>query len=134
MAAAMERYAYSKLLLTTYSYELNRRSSATVRDVCPGPVGSEIARDAPWPINKLTEYWMRWSFIAPSDAALPVVELAVQKCAKGLPTLPALVYPGEVHFHMSEAQDAGACADNPIVGEWLWGETQRLLQARKPPP
>jgi NAD(P)-dependent dehydrogenase (short-subunit alcohol dehydrogenase family) len=34
---AMDRYAYSKLALTTYAHELNRRwEDVVVRDICPG--------------------------------------------------------------------------------------------------
>ena len=134
LVAAMHRYAYSKLLLTTFSFELSRRTSLMVRDICPGPVGSQIAREAPWPINKLTELWMRYTFVSPNDAALPVIELAVQQCA-GVETLVrrSRQDDAEVHFHMSAAQKAGAAADHPAVGAWLWEETQRLLVARRPP-
>ena len=136
IVAAMHRYAYSKMLLTTFSFELNRRAAYTVRDICPGPVGSQIARDAPWPINKLTELWMRYTFVSPNDAALPVIELAVQNCA-GIQTLTSLSNKegdAVVHYHMSASQSAGAAADHPVVGAWLWEETQRLLKVRKPPP
>ena len=54
---AMDRYAYSKLLLTTWSHELARRAprNLIVRDICPGPVASQIAREAPWPIGEITK-------------------------------------------------------------------------------
>ena len=124
IAHAMERYAYSKLLLTTFSHQLDRRTPATVRDICPGPVASEIAREAPWPIGAITKYGMSLLFPSPAIAALPVVELAVT--ASGGSSK-------EVHYHMSEPRPAGAGASDDAVGAWLWEETQKLIAARSPP-
>jgi len=117
---AMDRYAYSKLLLTTFSHELSRRLAYPVKDICPGPVASQIARDAPWPINEITQYGMRLCFPSAQDAALPVVELL-------LSSMP------DIHYHMSEPRTAGSRASEAAVGAWLWEETMALLEARKPP-
>ena len=118
---AMERYAFSKLLLTTFSHELARRVPCTIKDVCPGPVASEIARDAPWPLGDLTLVGMWLTFPSPSDAALPIVErLLADKTA-------------DVHYHMSEVRAAGSHAQDAAVGEWLWKQTAELLRTRQPP-
>ena len=129
MLNAMDRYAYSKLLLTTFSHELARRHADTLRvfDICPGPVASEIARDAPWPIGDVAQYGMWATFPSPADAALPVVELLLP--AAGV----AARAPAAVHYHMSEVKRAGARADEPEVGAWLWEQTMALIAARKPP-
>jgi len=124
LAQAMERYAYSKLLLTTYSHQLAKRTPAMVKDICPGPVASEIAREAPWPIGPITKYCMGLVFPAPSIAALPVIDLAVTARDEG---------PAGVHYHMSEARPAGAGASDDAIGAWLWDETQKLIAARSPP-
>ena len=118
---AMERYAFSKLLLTTFSHELARRVPCTIKDVCPGPVASEIARDAPWPLGDLTLVGMWLTFPSPSDAALPIVErLLADKTA-------------DVHYHMSEVRAAGSHAQDAAVGDWLWKQTAELLRTRQPP-
>ena len=118
---AMERYAFSKLLLTTFSHELARRVPCTIKDVCPGPVASEIARDAPWPLGDLTLFGMWLTFPSPSDAALPIVErLLAGKTA-------------DVHYHMSEVRAAGSHAQDAAVGDWLWKQTAELLRTRQPP-
>jgi len=118
---AMERYAFSKLLLTTFSHELARRVPCTIKDVCPGPVASEIARDAPWPLGDLTLFGMWLTFPSPSDAALPLVErLLAGKTA-------------DVHYHMSEVRAAGSHAQDAAVGDWLWKQTAELLRTRQPP-
>jgi len=118
---AMERYAFSKLLLTTFSHELARRVPCTIKDVCPGPVASEIARDAPWPLGDLTLFGMWLTFPSPSDAALPLVErLLAGKTA-------------DVHYHMKEVRAAGSHAQDAAVGDWLWKQTAELLRTRQPP-
>jgi len=118
---AMERYAFSKLLLTTFSHELARRVPCTIKDVCPGPVASQIARDAPWPLGDLTLFGIWLTFPSPSDAALPLVErLLAGKTA-------------DVHYHMSEVRAAGSHAQDAAVGDWLWKQTAELLRTRQPP-
>ena len=127
MFNAMDRYAYSKLLLTTYSHELDRRISQDVIDICPGPVASEIARDAPWPIDDITKFILRMSFPSPTDAALAVVERVVCPRATPAPSTSA------VHYHMSELKAAGSGAADEASGAWLWVETAKLIEARQPP-
>jgi NAD(P)-dependent dehydrogenase (short-subunit alcohol dehydrogenase family) len=126
MLNAMDRYAYSKLLLTTYSCEASRRSSAIYRDICPGPVASTIASGAPWPIGPIVVFCMKLLFVAAEDAAMPVIDLATTPL-EDLPSASA------VHYHMSEPYDVGSGADNLTIGRWLWDETQNLLKARSPP-
>ena len=129
IATALERYAYSKLLVTIFSHELARRIPYRVRDVCPGPVASEIARDAPWPIGPLTQYGMWLTFPSPADAALPVIELLLPSP----PHAAAHTDGGAVHYHMSEACRAGARANEAAVGAWLWEQTAALLETKEPP-
>lgn len=124
MLNAMDRYAYSKLLLTTFSHELARRFPLAVRDICPGPVASEIARDAPWPICDLVQAGMWAIFPSPADAALPVIELL---------RLPRASDKAPVHYHMCEAKPAGSRAEEAAIGAWLWEQTQGLIAARCPP-
>lgn len=138
LSDAMGRYAYSKLLLTTHSHELHRRREElgiSVVDVCPGPVASEIARDAPL-VGALVQWGMRLAFPSPTQAALPVLELAVQPPASLVqPDWPAcLSATAAVHYHMSEPCKAGGGADDPDTSRWLWEATQALLKARGPPP
>eukprot|EP01062_Namystynia_karyoxenos_P003190 TRINITY_DN11124_c1_g1_i1.p1 TRINITY_DN11124_c1_g1~~TRINITY_DN11124_c1_g1_i1.p1 ORF type:complete len:410 (+),score=101.37 TRINITY_DN11124_c1_g1_i1:81-1232(+) len=122
----LPRYADSKLALTAYSYELRRRwnGKAEVVDMCPGPVASDIARDAPWPFNALTKAWMGLIFPSALDAALPVLWLATDPSAAQ----------GEVHYHIAEPRRAGAGAADPELGAWVYEQTQGLLRRRGPPP
>ena len=79
-ANAMARYGRSKLLLCAYAHELGRRWRAdeiAVYDACPGPVASDIARDAPAPVALALAAVLRWTFPSAAEAALPVIALAV---------------------------------------------------------
>jgi len=59
MGKAVENYGYTKLLLVTFVNELARRlnpgneTSCSVFSLCPGPVNSNIAREAPKIIHPL---------------------------------------------------------------------------------
>lgn len=71
-------YGYSKLLLTTYAFQLARRlgAGASVHACCPGPINSDIAREAPGWTKPLLRLVMARLFRSPEDAAKPVVLLA----------------------------------------------------------
>jgi len=129
--AAMPLYGQSKLHLNTFAHELARRwhdEGISVFDICPGPVASDIARDAPWWLAWLVKHTLAFTFPSPFEAALPVVALAVED----IETLPG--GGRAVHHHMSEARGAGGGASDPAWGSWLWDQTQSLLAARAPAP
>jgi len=75
-------YANSKLALTTFGTELARRltlesgPSVGVHVLCPGPIASSIARDAPAVLQAPIGVVMRTFFPGPEEAAAPVVYLA----------------------------------------------------------
>jgi NAD(P)-dependent dehydrogenase (short-subunit alcohol dehydrogenase family) len=127
----MEGYAYSKFLLTTYSHELSRRWKNQVRvfDICPGPVSSNIAGDAPWPINELVILWMKYSFVSGVDAALPLFNVGFYKQDKTRiddKTKPL------IHFHMGEQRPASKESQYEAQGSILWSLTRKLFVNRKP--
>jgi NAD(P)-dependent dehydrogenase (short-subunit alcohol dehydrogenase family) len=123
---AMERYGWSKICLNAYAHELRRRwPGHAVYDVCPGPVASEIGREAPPAVARALSFLLRMVFPTPAEAALPVLRLAFDESFavdRGAP----------VHHHMSEARPAGGDAADADVGAWVWSETQRLIQSRGP--
>jgi hypothetical protein len=104
--------------------------------VCPGPVASEIARDAPWPINELVIWGMRQAFQTSQRAALPVVKLALEGTAafasahqtSSSETEGWWVGSKSVHFHMSEARPAADEAADEVSGDWLWDITAAAFQ------
>ena len=126
----MGGYGYSKFALTTYSHELSRRwkGKARVYDICPGPVASDIASSAPWPLNLLVKLWMDASFIPAIDAALPVVFLALYPTDEH-------VNAGEdlpVHWHMAEARQALETTTLESTGQFLWESTRKIFEKKGP--
>ena len=78
-------YGYYKLLLTTLVNELARRlndgseTKKSVLSLCPGPVNSNIAREAPVVFKPLLKLVFSIFFKSPRKAAEPVVYLAASK-------------------------------------------------------
>ena len=89
MKTTVELYGYYKLLLTTFVSELSRRlnpngkTNVSVFSLCPGPVNSNIAREAPAIFMPLMKVIFGIFFKAPSKAALPVIYLATSKDLEG---------------------------------------------------
>ena len=106
------------------------RQDIEVVDVCPGPVASDIARAAPWPINNIVAWGMRHTFQTPERAALPVVKLALQGAAGFHEAFEPSDTSGAaaVHFHMSERRAALAEAADIGSGEWIWSMTDSVLK------
>ena len=74
-------YGYYKLLLVTFAYELSRQLKEkqlahSVFALCPGPVNSNIAREAPALFQPLLKLVFRLFFRSPEQASEPVVYLA----------------------------------------------------------
>ena len=85
----VERYGYYKLLLTTYTRELSRRirlngyAPVSVFALCPGPVNSNIAREAPALFQPLMKLVFAIFFKSPKKAAEPVIYLALSRNQEG---------------------------------------------------
>ena len=128
MAKTVERYGYYKLLLTTFAQELSRRlnagekTSRSVFALCPGPINSNIAREAPKMLQPLLKLVFKIFFNSPEKAAEPVVYLSASKDLEGKPT--------DYLFLMSrKAIDPKATA--PENGKLLWEKTEKLLEKIK---
>lgn len=88
---SMELYGYYKLLLVTFSRELARRlnpegeTPTSVFAMCPGPVNSNIAREAPKIFHPLLKLVFALFFKSPAEAAKPVIYLAASPDLEGKP-------------------------------------------------
>ena len=125
MKKTVEYYGYYKLLLTTFAFELSRRLQANGRrpvsvfSLCPGPVDSGIAREAPAIFQPLLKLIFALFFASPRKAAEPVVYLAVSKDLEGKPF--------DYLFKMSR-KEIDEKASDPDNGEKLWKMSEELLQ------
>lgn len=111
-------YGFYKMLLVAYSRELSRRyPEMLVRSLCPGPVNSNIAREAPKWMTPLLKGTFSVFFKSPEKACEPVVYFAAQ------PT-PTKVF--DYLFLMSEVSIDEKTEDEKN-GQLLWEKTERIL-------
>ena len=80
----ISNYSYFKLVLNTYAVELSRRLNRDginvgVHVICPGPVHSEIIKEAPKLLYYTLKGIFRLVFRSPAKAALPVVYMSVSE-------------------------------------------------------
>ena len=124
MNKTVEYYGYYKLLLTTFSFELSRRLHAndsepvSVFALCPGPVNSNIAREAPGIFQPVMWLVFAMFFKSPEKAAEPVLYLAASKDLEGKQY--------DYLFKMSRKQIDEKAAD-PANGEKLWRLSEELI-------
>ena len=123
MNKTVQLYGYYKLLLTTFINELSRRLNAgdvkiSAFSLCPGPVNSNIAREAPWIFKPLLKLIFYIFFRSPSKAARPVVYLAASGDLEGK----ALDY-----LFIFERKDMDEKTQDPENGRKLWELTEKFL-------
>ena len=121
----VELYGYYKLLLTTFVNELSRRlnqssTKFSVFSLCPGPVNSNIAREAPKFFHPLLKLVFGIFFNSPEKAAVPVVYLAASKDLEGKPL---------DYFFMMERKEMDEKTGNPGNGQRLWELSENLLES-----
>jgi NAD(P)-dependent dehydrogenase (short-subunit alcohol dehydrogenase family) len=120
---SIELYGYYKLLLTTFSVELSRRLNPggevnySVFSMCPGPVNSNIAREAPKVFIPLLKLVFGIFFKSPAKAAIPVVYLASSNDEAGKPF--------DYLFLMSR-KEVDEKASDPGNGKRLWDLSEDL--------
>jgi len=125
MSKSVERYGYYKLLMTTFAQELSRRlnpnesAEYSVFALCPGPVNSNIAREAPAFFFFFLKVIFGIFFRSPEQASEPVVYLSASKDVEGKAT--------DYLFLMSR-KDVDEKAVDSENGKKLWKMTEELLR------
>jgi NAD(P)-dependent dehydrogenase (short-subunit alcohol dehydrogenase family) len=125
MKKTVEYYGYYKLLLTTYVHELSRRINAkgsrpvSVFSLCPGPVNSSIAREAPGIFQPVMKLVFAMFFKSPDKAAEPVIYLACSRDVDGKPF--------DYLFRMTRKPVDEKAAD-PGNGKKLWEMSENLIK------
>ena len=124
MGKAVERYGYYKLLMTTFSQELSRRLNKGEQTnyssfaLCPGPVNSNIAREAPVLFQPLMKVIFKMFFRSPEKASEPVVYLAASKDVEGKT---------DDYLFLMSRKDVDEKAADKQNGKRLWEMTSALL-------
>ncbi len=129
MRQSVAEYAVSKLLVSTYASELARRLSpggrveAAVHQLCPGPINSGIASEAPGWARPLLKAAFTLFFKSPRRAAEPVVYLC---CARSLEGRTG------VYLHLMKPKSPSEQALDPEAGRALWEASARLIASGPP--
>ena len=116
-------YGYYKLLLTTFAVELSRRINEegsrkySVFALCPGPVNSNISREAPAIFQPLIKIIFALFFVPPSKAAIPIIYMASSH------DMETKLF--DYFFRMSE-RDVDGMASNPENGKKLWELSEKM--------
>ena len=124
MRDGLKFYGLSKLCASTFARELDRRLNSAgelkvaVHALCPGPIASNIGRDAPTGLSMVVYPLMRLFFASPDKAARPVSYL----CCAAAPGRTSGIY-----LHMMQEKQPSPLACDPGNGKRLWQESQKLL-------
>ncbi len=128
VADGVKYYGLSKLHLTTYFQELNRRLNpggegaapeVCVHALCPGAVNSNMAREAPAWLKPVLKPIMATFFQSPEKASIPVDYLVVSE-EMGKTT-------GQ-YLHMMRPKETSDASLDPDKGALLWDKTEALLR------
>jgi len=119
----VELYGYYKLLLVTFAKELSRRLNSegtpfSVFALCPGPVNSNIAREAPVLFKPLLRLVFTIFFRSPKKASEPVVYLAASKQQEGKPF---------DYLFLMDRKPIDEKAEDPKNGKKLWQLSEELM-------
>jgi len=120
---SINNYSYFKLVLNTFATELSRRLKTgdevdvSVHTVCPGPVNSNIIRDAPPILRSFMRFIFTFFFQTPAKAAPPLVYLA---CA------PEVEGETNVYLHMMARKRMDEKVYDEEAGNRLWKKSEEI--------
>jgi NAD(P)-dependent dehydrogenase (short-subunit alcohol dehydrogenase family) len=124
MKKSVPLYGYYKHMLLAFACELARRTQASGADIavhglCPGPVNTNIAREAPWFAHWLVAAIFAVFFKSPAKACEPVVYLS---CARSLNGRTG------VYLHLMEEKQIEPPTAETENGKRLWQASRDLLE------
>lgn len=120
----VSRYGYYKLFLTTFANELSRRLSKEskhipVRVLCPGPVNSNIAREAPKLMQPLLKLVFSIFFKPPEKASDPILYFVSESNTDNRPI---------DYLFLMQQKEMDEKATDEKNGRKLWELSQRLIE------
>jgi NAD(P)-dependent dehydrogenase (short-subunit alcohol dehydrogenase family) len=119
VSKGMEYYSYYKLVANTYFTELSRRINRNnnidvgIHTICPGPVNTNIVKEAPWLLRNILRGIFFIIFKSPKTAAKAVVYLAISKD-----------FEGKTNDYLQDSK-----VYEIKEGQKLWDESHKLWQA-----
>ncbi len=128
VSKGISNYSYFKLVLNTYATELSRRLNnqkvrLSINLICPGPVHSNIVKEAPWLLRMILKaiFWV--IFKSPAKAARPVVYMSLSDDYKGTTN---------EYLHMFNPKKMDPKVYEIKEGEKLWNRSIELLKEIDP--
>lgn len=121
----ISRYSYYKLVLNTFATELSRRlnpnggADVAVHAVCPGPVNTNIVRDAPPLLRAFLRFIFTFTFQSPAKAAPPLVYMGCAAEEEGMTN---------EYLHMRTRRPMDEKCYDPEAGRRLWEKTEELVR------
>lgn len=123
---AINNYSYFKLVLNTFAVALSRRLAGdggapdvAVHAMCPGPVDTNIIREAPLLLRQVMKVVFKVFFRAPDVAAKPSVFMCVA---------PRFGQSTGEYLHMFNEKKMDPKAYDEAEGERLWDRSVALLE------
>jgi NAD(P)-dependent dehydrogenase (short-subunit alcohol dehydrogenase family) len=126
---AIANYSYFKLVLNTYGTELSRRVNNNggvvcgVHSICPGPVNSNIVKEAPFLLRVTLKAIFTVIFRSPAKASLPVTYMAISPDYEGKTN---------EYLHMFRVKKMDEKVYNPEEGAKLWDRSVELWKKLDP--
>lgn len=121
---AINNYSYFKLILNTWGVELSRRLApngqvdVAVHVMCPGPVNTNIIREAPWALRGALRGIFTLFFRSPDKAAGPVVLMAAHD---------DFATSTGRYLHMYKPKEMDPKCYDPEQGRRLWARSAELV-------
>ena len=125
VSKGMNYYSYYKLVLNTMAIEFSRRLNNSkikygFNVICPGPVNTNIIKEAPWFLRVILGSIFSVIFKKPSEAAKAVVYMAISDDYKNKS--------GE-YLHMFNQKKMDEKVYIPEEGEKLWEESIKVWKS-----
>ena len=121
---AINNYSYFKLILNTWAVELSRRLApegrvdVPVHVMCPGPVNTNIIREAPWALRGVLKVIFTFFFRSPEAAAKPLVYMAAHDDFAGVTGR---------YLHMFRPKEMDPKCYDSAQGERIWAQSLVVL-------
>ncbi len=124
----ISNYSYFKLVMNTYATELSRRVNqdgikAGIHAMCPGPVHSNIIKEAPFLLRVTLKSIFSVIFRSPAKAALPVVYMSISPDYEGKTN---------EYLHMFRIKKMDPKVYIPEEGAKLWDRSAELWKSVDP--
>jgi NAD(P)-dependent dehydrogenase (short-subunit alcohol dehydrogenase family) len=128
VSKAIANYSYFKLLLNTYATELSRKVNQDcikvgINVICPGPVNSNIVKEAPFLLRIILKGIFSVIFKSPEKAARPVVYMAISSDYEGKTN---------EYLHMFRHKKMDPKSYIPEEGAKLWDRSVELWKSVDP--